>query len=75
MKPGWANFILKNFWRILGTGIFFVVGILWAWFGLIATVVIICLTLLGFFLGKWLDEGGPLRDFRHWWRCFNEKDF
>ena len=59
MNQAFLIFLLRNFWRIvfglLGLGF----GLSWAIFGLIRTLFIIMLGLLGFYIGKWMDEGRP----------------
>lgn len=59
MNPEILIALLRRFWRIVFTALFFAMGLLWAVFGLTKAVVIICLALLGFYLGKWIDEGRP----------------
>ncbi len=57
---------LKNFWRLVLATFALGLGLLWAVFGLGKTVVILAVVLLGYFLGKWIDEGGPPRDVRRY---------
>lgn len=52
-------FLLRNFWRILLSLAGALLGISWAVFGLRKTLVILCLGVLGFYFGKWQDEGRP----------------
>ncbi len=63
------DWLLGNFWRLvlgfLGLGL----GLCLAIFGVKRTLLIICLGLLGFLVGKWLDEGRPGGGlFRGWGR-------
>jgi uncharacterized membrane protein len=51
--------LLRRFWRLVLALAFLALGLLWAVFGLSKAVVIVCLALLGYYLGKWIDEGRP----------------
>jgi hypothetical protein len=59
---------LGRFYRfLLGTlGLGF--GILWALFGLRKALLVGALAVLGWLMGKWLDEGGPVSGLRVWLR-------
>jgi uncharacterized membrane protein len=52
-------FFLRNFWRLVLALAGFFLGLLWAIFGLKKTVAILCVMVLGFYFGKWVDEGRP----------------
>ena len=54
----WA-FGLGRLWRFLFSVFFATFGVLWACFGLGKAVLVVLLAVLGFLLGKWLDEGKP----------------
>lgn len=51
------KFIILNFWKIAGFIIFFFLGLFFVLFGFFKTLFIIALSVLGFILGKWKDEG------------------
>lgn len=51
--------VLDNFWRLTLAALMFGLGLIYAIFGLTDTLVILALTLLGWLLGKWRDEGRP----------------
>ena len=59
MNQNLLVFLLRNFWRLLFTALALGLGMLWAIFGLSKTLVILCVAALGFYLGKWMDEGRP----------------
>ena len=67
MRGGALSWLLANFWRmalgLLGLGL----GLSVALFGVRKTLLILGLGVLGFLIGKWMDEGRPggglLRDF------------
>jgi uncharacterized membrane protein len=59
MNQNLLLFILRNFWRMLGALCCLLLGLLWACFGWQKTLVILCLSGLGFYFGKWVDEGRP----------------
>ena len=51
------KFIILNFWKIAGLVLFFFLALFLVLFGFFRTLFIAALTLLGFILGKWKDEG------------------
>ncbi len=51
------KFIILNFWKIAGLILFFFLALFLVLFGFFKTLFIAALTLLGFILGKWKDEG------------------
>jgi uncharacterized membrane protein len=51
------KFIILNFWKIAGLVLFFFLALFLVLFGFFKTLFIAALTLLGFILGKWKDEG------------------
>jgi len=51
------KFIILNFWKITGFVLFFFLALFLVLFGFFKTLFIAALTLLGFILGKWKDEG------------------
>jgi uncharacterized membrane protein len=59
MNQGLLVFFLRNFWRLLFSALGLCLGLLWAIFGLKKTLLIFCVGGLGFYFGKWLDEGRP----------------
>ena len=52
----WA---LARFYRALFAALALGFGLLWAAFGLGMATVVALLTLLGYLVGKWVDEGRP----------------
>jgi uncharacterized membrane protein len=52
-------FILRNFWRLIFGLAGLAFGLSWAIFGISKTVVILLIGLLGFYFGKWIDDGRP----------------
>jgi uncharacterized membrane protein len=52
-------FLFRNFWRIVFGAAGLVFGLSWAIFGLTRTLFIVMLGVLGFYVGKWMDEGRP----------------
>ena len=59
MNQGLLVFLLRNFWRLLFSALGFCLGLLWAIFGFKKTLLILCVSGLCFYFGKWLDEGRP----------------
>jgi hypothetical protein len=59
MNQNFLIFLFRNFWRILFAAAGLAFGLSWAIFGLTRTLFILMLGLLGFLLGKWMDEGRP----------------
>lgn len=59
MNQNFIIFLLRNFWRILFSAFGLAFGLSWAIFGLTRTLFILMMGLLGFYIGKWMDEGRP----------------
>ena len=59
MNQSLLQFLFRNFWRLLVGALGLSLGLCWAIFGFRKTLVILCLAGLGFYLGKWMDEGMP----------------
>ena len=59
MNQAFLIFLLRNFWRIVFGTLGLAFGLSWAIFGLFRTLFILMLGLLGFYIGKWMDEGRP----------------
>ena len=55
------RFLLLNIGKISGALIGFLLALFLVIFGFFKTLFIVALTLLGFILGKWKDEGLSLR--------------
>ena len=51
------KYIILNFWKISGLILFFLLALFLVIFGFFKTLFIIALSVLGFILGKWKDEG------------------
>jgi uncharacterized membrane protein len=51
------KFIILNFWKITGFLLFFLLALFFVLFGFFKTLFIVALSVLGFILGKWKDEG------------------
>ena len=51
------KFIILNFWKITGGIFFFFLALFLVIFGFFKTLFILALSVLGFILGKWKDEG------------------
>ena len=51
------KFIILNFWKIAGGVVFFFLALFLVIFGFFKTLFILALSVLGFILGKWKDEG------------------
>lgn len=62
--------LLGRFYRFLFAALGAGFGLLWAAFGLGMALVISALTVLGFLVGKWVDEGRPDRGLSSWLRRF-----
>lgn len=52
----WA---LRRLYRFLFALLALGFGLLWVWVGLAKALLVAALTLLGYLVGKWLDEGRP----------------
>jgi uncharacterized membrane protein len=63
----WA-WLLGRFYRLLAGALGLGFGLLWAAFGLRKALLVAALAVLGWLLGKWLDEGGPDAGLRYWLR-------
>lgn len=59
MNPILLTFIFRNFWRIIFGALGLAIGLSWAILGFTRTLEIILVGLLGFYIGKWMDEGRP----------------
>jgi hypothetical protein len=59
MNQNLLIFILRNFWRLAFGLAGLAFGLSWAIFGFTRTVVILLTGALGFYFGKWIDEGRP----------------
>jgi uncharacterized membrane protein len=59
MSQPFLVFLLRNFWRIVVGLAGLTFGLSWAIFGLRRTIFILLMGLLGFYIGKWMDEGRP----------------
>jgi uncharacterized membrane protein len=55
------KYIILNFWKITGVLAGFLLALLLVIFGLLKTLFILAVILLGFILGKWKDEGISIR--------------
>jgi uncharacterized membrane protein len=56
MNERFVRLLLDNFWRLSIAFLAFFWALIWAIFGWEKTVIILCLTLLGYLLGKWRDD-------------------
>ncbi len=56
MNENFVRLLLDNFWRLALALLGFFAGILWACFGLKKALVILGLSLLGWALGKLMDD-------------------
>ena len=54
------KYIILNFWKIAGTIVFFFLALFLVIFGFLKTLFIVALSVLGFILGKWKDEGASI---------------
>jgi hypothetical protein len=59
MNEQLLRLIVANFWRLLLALLLFLLGLLFAIFGWAKALLILALTLLGYLVGKWMDEGRP----------------
>ena len=55
------KFVILNFWKITGLLSFFLLALFLVIFGLFKTLFILALSVLGYILGKWKDEGVSVR--------------
>jgi len=55
------KYIILNFWKITGIVSFFLLALFLVIFGFLKTLFIIAMCALGFFLGKWKNEGVSLK--------------
>jgi uncharacterized membrane protein len=51
------KYLVLNFWKIAGLIAFFFLALFLVIFGFFKTLFIIAVSVLGFILGKWKDEG------------------
>ncbi len=54
-----GRLFLRYFWRLVFGATGLVLGLLWATFGLVKTLLIVAMVILAWLLGKWMDEGRP----------------
>lgn len=54
-----ARLFLRYFWRLALGLTALSLGLLWAIFGFFKAFVVVALFVLGWLLGKWMDEGRP----------------
>jgi uncharacterized membrane protein len=63
MNNDFIRFIFLNFGKTAGIILGFLLALSLIFFGLLRTLLIIALVVLGFIIGKWFDEGVNLRKF------------
>lgn len=56
LNERFVRLLLDNFWRLVLAMLAFFLSLIWAIFGWEKTIVIFCVTVLGYILGKWADD-------------------
>lgn len=59
---------LGRFYRLAFAAAAAAFGLLWAFAGLHKALLVLVLTVLGWLVGKWVDEGRPGGGLLHWLR-------